>query len=76
MNWVLSLIPNISLETANKFYTFGWAASLGGAAITLTGVLFLMWGTRVRDIDFEHNIATLYVSAKNFEKEAAERSWR
>jgi hypothetical protein len=59
MDWVLSLIPDISLSTANNFYTWGWIASISGAAITFAGVLFLMWGTRVRDHDFEHNIATL-----------------
>lgn len=59
MEWFLSLIPDISLDTANRFYTFGWAASLSGAAVTFAGVVFLMWGTRVRDIDFEHSMGTL-----------------
>jgi uncharacterized protein (DUF486 family) len=45
MEYILGLIPDVSLETANKFYTFGWAASLSGAAITFAGVIFLMWGT-------------------------------
>jgi hypothetical protein len=54
---------NISLETANEFYTWGWRASMFGALITFFGVAFLYWGTRVRDHDFEHNIATLNVEA-------------
>src|SRR4051812_4584706 len=63
MDWFLSVVPDVSLETANKFYAYGWIASLLGAAVTFTGVVFLMWGTRVRDHDFEHNIAVLHDSA-------------
>jgi hypothetical protein len=59
MDWVFSLIPDVSLETASKFYTFGWAASLLGAAVTFAGVIFLMWGTRVRDHDFETQMSML-----------------
>jgi len=72
MDWVFSLIPDISLDTANKFYTFGWAASLIGAAITFCGVIFLMWGTRVRDHDFEHNIAILHDRAAASEERSKE----
>jgi hypothetical protein len=67
----LSLL-DISLPTANKFYPFGWAASFIGAAITLVGVIFLMWGTRVRDRDFEENIAVLHERASTSEERAAE----
>src|SRR5258708_39918623 len=43
----------ISLETANKFYAWGWRASILGALVTAIGVILLMWGTRVRDHDTE-----------------------
>src|SRR5262245_12280177 len=80
MDWVFSLIPDISLETANKFYTFGWAASLIGAAVTFAGVIFLMWGTRVRDHDFESQVATLNSEAgtarERAEKIKAVVAWR
>jgi len=36
---------DISLKTANKFYSWGWKASLVGATITFIGVGLLMWGT-------------------------------
>jgi hypothetical protein len=39
----------ISLDTANRFYAWGWRASIAGAVVTLIGVILLMWGTRVRD---------------------------
>lgn len=51
---------NISLETANEFYAWGWRASMIGALITFFGIAFLFWGTRVRDHDFEHNMAQLH----------------
>src|SRR5260221_13917739 len=70
MDWIFSIIPSISLPTANKFYTFGWAASLIGAAITFAGVIFLMWGTRVRDHDFDDNIARLHDRAASSEERA------
>jgi hypothetical protein len=68
MGWLFRLI-DISVETANRFYTFGWSASLIGAAITFIGVVFLMWGTRVRDRDFDNNIAALHDRAANSESE-------
>jgi len=58
----------VSLETANRFYTWGWRASVLGALITAFGIGFLMWGTRVRDHDFEDNIATLHNRAASSEK--------
>jgi hypothetical protein len=63
---------NISLELANEFYSWGWRASMLGALITFFGVAFLFWGTRVRDNDFEHNVAELHDSAGRFEKAAAD----
>jgi hypothetical protein len=68
MDWVLSFLPDISLDLANKFYTFGWAFSVLGALITLIALIFLMGGTRVRDRDFEHNIATLHDRAATSEE--------
>ncbi len=65
---------DISLDTANRFYAWGWKASLLGAALTLLGVLFVMWGTNVRDRDtqqklsrvgvVESGLATRHVSAE------------
>ena len=57
-SWLLT-IPQISLETANKFYTWGWRASLAGAVVTAIGVIFLFWGTHRRDQDFDLQIASL-----------------
>jgi hypothetical protein len=54
---------DISLDTANEFYTWGWRASMFGALITFFGVAFLYWGTRVRDHDVERNVATLNLEA-------------
>jgi hypothetical protein len=71
MEW-LSALLDVSLETANRFYTFGWTASLTGAAITFFGVVFLMWGTRVRDHDFEHDMATLHGRAATSEERTEE----
>jgi hypothetical protein len=51
---------DVSLDTANEFYTWGWRASMFGALITCFGVAFLYWGTRIRDHDFESNIAQLH----------------
>lgn len=53
----------ISLETANQFYAWGWRASIAGALITFFGVGFLYWGTRVRDHDFETQVANLNLEA-------------
>jgi hypothetical protein len=61
----------ISLETANKFYSWGWRLSLIGAAVTLIGVCLLMWGTRVRDHDFEAKVASATVSAATANERAA-----
>jgi hypothetical protein len=47
----------ISLETANKIYLWGWRASIAGAMITAVGVILLMYGTRVRDRDTESQLS-------------------
>jgi hypothetical protein len=62
---------DISLDTANRFYTLGWIASLGGAAITLLGVAFLMWGTGVRELDTEQKLSRANTDAANAIIEAA-----
>lgn len=62
---------DISLETANKFYSWGWKASLIGAAITLVGVSFLMWGTKVRDHDFASKMAQLNLDAAKAKENVA-----
>jgi hypothetical protein len=50
---------DISLDTANALYTWGWRLSLGGAIITAIGVGILFLGTRVRDHDFETQMGAL-----------------
>lgn len=70
VGWFFRLI-DVSLETANRFYAFGWGASLSGAAITLVGVVFLMWGTRVRDHDFESQMSSLNSEAGAARERAA-----
>ncbi len=64
-------IPEISLDLANKFYTYGWRASAIGASITLAGVLLLFWGTRVRDHDFEEQMSVSQERSAKLEQEAA-----
>jgi hypothetical protein len=61
---------NISLDTANEFYTWGWRASMFGALITFFGVAFLYWGTRVRDHDFDSKMTTLNSEAGNARERA------
>ncbi len=63
---------DVSLEIANGFYVWGWRASIAGAAITLFGVCFLMWGTSVRDRDFESHIADLHDRAATSEQQTKE----
>lgn len=50
---------DVSLDTANEFYSWGWRASVAGALLTSFGVGFLFWGTRIRDRDFEIQVSTL-----------------
>jgi hypothetical protein len=54
---------DISLETANSLYKWGWRGSIVGAVITAVAVAALMWGTRVRDRDFENRMTESYVVA-------------
>lgn len=54
---------DISLETANRFYAWGWKASIIGAAVTFIGVFLLMWGTSVRDHNSEATMTALNVEA-------------
>ena len=63
---------DISLETANKIYSLGWKLSFSGATITLIGVSLLMWGTRIRDHDFEANIGQLNIDAAKANERAAQ----
>jgi hypothetical protein len=62
---------DISLDTANRFYAFGWRASVIGAAITMVGILFLFWGTRVRDRDFDSQMSNLNSRAAALNADAA-----
>jgi hypothetical protein len=59
MGWIAGFL-DISLARANQFYTWGWRASVIGAVITMCGVGLLWLGTRVRDRDFDENIARLH----------------
>lgn len=63
---------DISLERANQFYTWGWRGSIAGALITAAAVCFLMWGTRVRDRDFDDKMANLYLAASQSRERAGE----
>jgi len=63
---------DLSLEAANEVYAWGWRLSLGGAVVTAIGVSLLMWGTRVRDHDFESNIGRLHDRAATSEKQTKE----
>jgi hypothetical protein len=62
---------DISLKTANKFYTLGWWGSIVGAIVTAVAVIFLMWGTRVRDHDFESQTSNLNLEAAQARERAA-----
>jgi hypothetical protein len=58
---------DVSLDTANRFYTWGWRGSIIGAVVTAISVIFLMWGTRIRDHEAE-----LQTSRANFGLQQAE----
>src|SRR5579862_8366686 len=62
---------DLSLDVANRFYSWGWRLSVLGAAITVLGILLLMWGTRVRDQDFEEQVAIIHSRAAISEERAA-----
>lgn len=61
---------DVSLDTANQFYAWGWRASVAGALLTTFGVGFLFWGTRIRDRDFETQMTSLNVEAGNARERA------
>jgi hypothetical protein len=69
MGWIADFF-DISLVRANQFYTWGWRASVVGAVITMCGVGLLWLGTRVRDRDFDENIARLHDRAATSEERA------
>jgi hypothetical protein len=69
MGWIAGFL-DISLARANQFYTWGWRASVIGAVITMCGVGLLWLGTRVRDRDFDENIARLHDRAASSEERA------
>jgi len=64
-------ILDISLERANEFYTWGWRLSIVGAVVTALGVGLLMWGTRVRDHDFEFRMTRANSDAAKVNENAA-----
>lgn len=63
---------DVSLDTANKFYEWGWRASIAGAVITAFGVIFLMYGTRVRDRDTESQLSNAKLLTAQTSAKAAE----
>ena len=64
----LSDFLDVSLDTANRFYAWGWRLSVMGAGVTAFGVVLLNWGTRVRDHDFEQQVASLHGKASAAEE--------
>lgn len=55
----LAELFDISLDRANDLYTWGWRLSAFGAVITMIGIASLWVGTRVRDHNFEAQMASL-----------------
>jgi hypothetical protein len=53
------LRPVGGLETANSLYKWCWCGSIFGVVIAALAVASLMWGTRVRDRDFETGVTDL-----------------
>lgn len=70
----------IGLDWANRFYTWGWYFSIGGACVTFLGVISLAFGTSVRDRNFEEKMASLNLEASNARLETErlkkELGWR
>jgi hypothetical protein len=62
---------DLSLDAANRYYAWGWRLSMFGALVTFLGVLMLTWGMRVRDQDFEEQVAVLHSRAATSEERAA-----
>jgi hypothetical protein len=55
IKWILRMaFWNISLDTANQFYAWGWRASIAGAIITAVAVSFLMWGHELETTILNH----------------------
>jgi hypothetical protein len=67
----LAGLLDVSLEVANRLYTWGWVFSVVGAAVTLVGIAMLSIGTRVRDHDSEMQVASLNLEAGNARERAA-----
>jgi hypothetical protein len=61
---------DISLQTADTLYKWGWWGSLAGALLTAVAVALLMWGTKVRDRD----AATQITDAKTAATQANHRA--
>jgi hypothetical protein len=62
---------DLSVDVATRFHTWGWRLSVTGSIMTFLGVLLLMWGTRVRDQDFEEQVAVIHSRAAISEERAA-----
>ena len=62
---------DISLDAATRVHSWGWRLSVIGSIMTFLGVLLLMWGTRVRDQDFEEQVAVIHSRAAISEERAA-----
>jgi hypothetical protein len=60
---LISGFLDVSLDAANRLYTWGWGLSVSGAAVTMIGIGMLWVGTRVRDHDFDTTIAALNTEA-------------
>jgi hypothetical protein len=59
----LAELFDISLDRANDFYAWGWRLSVFGAALTMIGIAALWMGTRVRDRDFETQMASVNLAS-------------
>lgn len=62
---------DLSLDTANQIYAWGWRLSVVGALVTAIGVGLLMAGTRVRDHDAEQQLGALNREAADARERAA-----
>jgi hypothetical protein len=61
---------DLSLDAANRAYTWGWRLSLAAAVSTALGVLLLTWVAKVREHDFEEQVANLHSRATMSEERA------
>ncbi|HVL35048.1 MAG TPA: hypothetical protein VM489_05180 [Burkholderiales bacterium] len=62
----------VSVETGDRLYAWGWRAAVAGALIMLIGLVLVLWGTRTRERGFEEQVAKLNVSAAQAAERAAE----